>query len=226
MKKVLSNLENHFIKLLRFLVIGGIVLLLLSQLITGLVGTAHPVLYGLVIMVVAFAAYKINQYYLNRPGKDNLDRGRYIHNHKTRSTSDNYKQIVNDYGRLKGENPEIPGLLYDAYKLPHPKEKIKEACIWALKNTDDVEMIRALIDGYIELANYQDGIEDLLVKLDIKTFYELGDNTSALLKGGDESKPDAGSIVKWFDFHKERKPIIEREVSLLKNELNRNGFDV
>jgi len=86
--------------------------------------------------------------------------------------NDDPTTIIQDYGDIIVNSAPTPGCVADESKLPYPKEKIKEAIIWGLRNTEDPDAINSLKFGYVQLASWQPGIGESdkgldLTKLDL-----------------------------------------------------------
>lgn len=77
-------------------------------------------------------------------------------------------QIASDYGAvLASSAAPAPLCVADARKLPHPKEDIKKALVYALRIVEDPQMRSALKICYISLAQWQEGVGDTDVGVDI-----------------------------------------------------------
>jgi hypothetical protein len=68
------------------------------------------------------------------------------------------EKIIQDYGVVLQTQAPTPGCVSDADNLPYPKEKIKKALIIGLKSTQDPKMKEFLKIGYLQLADWQDGV--------------------------------------------------------------------
>lgn len=76
-------------------------------------------------------------------------------------------QIASDYGAvLASSAAPAPLCVADAHKLPHPKEDIKKALVYALRIVEDPQMRSALKICYISLANWQEGVGDIDAGID------------------------------------------------------------
>lgn len=77
-------------------------------------------------------------------------------------------KIASDYGAvLASSAAPAPLCIADARKLPHPKEEIKRALVYALRIAEDPHMRNALKICYISLANWQEGVGDTDVGFDL-----------------------------------------------------------
>jgi hypothetical protein len=84
-------------------------------------------------------------------------------------SSDAMCEIVGDYGTALEKKAMTPAYVADERRLPHPKEQIKRAIIYALKINLLPQLQEHLKGGYIELAMWQKGVgqEDQLWGLDV-----------------------------------------------------------
>jgi hypothetical protein len=65
--------------------------------------------------------------------------------------------IINAYGAFLEKSAPTPGCVADASKLPFPKARISEAILFSLGRSDP-QMKEMLKAGYLELANWQEGV--------------------------------------------------------------------
>jgi len=79
-------------------------------------------------------------------------------------------KIVQEYGSTMVNCGPPPGGVADVSRLPYPKSKIKKAIIQALQLTDDPEMATSLKGGYTQLSDWQEGVGDANVGLNLSTF--------------------------------------------------------
>jgi len=77
------------------------------------------------------------------------------------------EKIVQDYGAVLASAASAPGCVTDARKLPHPKERIKQALVFALQMTKEPQMREQLKISYISLADWQEGVGDATVGIDL-----------------------------------------------------------
>jgi len=68
------------------------------------------------------------------------------------------QQVVNDFGAALGANSARAGGVSDASELPHSKETIKAALLFALSFPQDERARDQLKAGYLSLADWQDGV--------------------------------------------------------------------
>jgi hypothetical protein len=98
-------------------------------------------------------------------------------------------------------------------KLPYPKEKIKEALIIGLGLTSDSQMREMIKVAYIHLADWQEGVGDTDLGLDLSKI-DLDDDPTKL----------AGSISKQRAGYEKWAPIVNAEQKALQQELEDTGL--
>jgi len=94
-------------------------------------------------------------------------------------------KIVQEYGSAMVNCGPPPGGVADASKLPYPKSKIKKAIIQALQLDDAPEMATSLKGGYTQLSDWQEGVGDANIGLDLSTFgvdMDTSERAEAFLK--------------------------------------------
>jgi hypothetical protein len=69
-------------------------------------------------------------------------------------TRDESLKIINTYGRVLAEHKSSCG---DLSELPYPKERIKEAILFGIQHTADLNVREQLKGAYITLAQWQTG---------------------------------------------------------------------
>jgi hypothetical protein len=83
-------------------------------------------------------------------------------------TLEEAKKIIQDYGPALESSTHAPGCIVDACYLPHPKERIKQAFIVALRSTTDPQKREQCKVGLLYLADWQEGVGDMPVGLDLR----------------------------------------------------------
>jgi hypothetical protein len=68
------------------------------------------------------------------------------------------EKVLADYGIVLGTRAPQPGYVADAKLLPHPKPRIKEALVVALRSMQDPHMRSQLRKAYVSLADWQEGV--------------------------------------------------------------------
>jgi len=123
------------------------------------------------------------------------------------------ESVVQAYGNILANNAPVPGCVADTSKLPYPKETIKEALITALKLTEDQQMKEHLKVGYIQLADWQEGVGKTDQGFDVSALEMKQDNQS-LAKAMLEKTSGA---EKWTT-------MAQKEAETLKQELQELGL--
>jgi len=118
------------------------------------------------------------------------------------------EKIIQSYGAVLQTEAPQPGCVADTIKLPFPKEKIKAALIFGLKGTDDQQTKEMLKVGYIQLAEWQEGVGEIDVGLDLSNM-DLNDDP---VKLAEQVSAQGSGHEKW-------QPIVKAEQERLKQEL-------
>ena len=123
------------------------------------------------------------------------------------------EKIVQDYGAVLGSTAPTPGCIADARKLPHSKERIKQALVFALRMTKEPQMREQLKVGYISLSDWQEGVGDATVGIDLINM-DLNADPVELAK---RITSQGAAAEKWM-------PKVEAEQEALKAELQKLGL--
>lgn len=123
------------------------------------------------------------------------------------------EKIVQDYGAILGSGAPAPGCVADVRELPYPKEHIKLALAFALSVTDDPQMRSHLKSGYISLADWQEGVGERPVGIDL-TKQDVNADPLELAR---EIAASADEMTKW-------RAVVSAEAEALKAELQELGF--
>lgn len=67
-------------------------------------------------------------------------------------------EIAQDYGGIMLHKSPAPFYISDVNKLPHPKDSIKQALMVILRTNGKQQVMDALKIGYLQLANWQEGV--------------------------------------------------------------------
>ena len=118
------------------------------------------------------------------------------------------EKIIQAYGAVLQTQAPAPGCVVDTIKLPFPKEKIKTALIFGLKGTDDQQTKEMLKIGYIQLAEWQEGVGEIDIGLDLSNM-DLNDDP---VKLAEQVSAQGSDHEKW-------QPIVKAEQERLKQEL-------
>lgn len=123
------------------------------------------------------------------------------------------ERIVQDYGAVLEFSAPAPGCVADVRNLPHSKERIKQALVFALRLSKEPQMREQMKIGYILLADWQEGVGNETVGID---FTKLDLNADPL----DVAKRIASqgsAMEKWM-------PLVKAEQETLKLELQKLGL--
>ncbi len=123
------------------------------------------------------------------------------------------EKIIRDYGVILQTEAPTPGCVRDVSKLAYPKEKIKEALIIGLRSTSDSQMKEMIKVGYIQLADWQEGVGDTDLGLDLLK-----------MNGDDDPTKLAESILKQSAGYEKWAPIVHPERKALQQELEDMGL--
>ena len=117
-------------------------------------------------------------------------------------------EIIQRYGAVLEHNAPAPGCVADSAKLPYRKDQIKEALIFGLGATNDPQIREFLKVGYLQLADWQDGVGDSDVGLDFTGL----DPKSDIEKFAQSVVSQGDALEKW-------QPIVAAELDTLKKDL-------
>ena len=116
------------------------------------------------------------------------------------------EKIINEYGHALEHASPPPGGVADSTKLPHSKATIKKALTAMLLSTQDANLRRHLVEGYMALADWQEGVGPKDIGLMVSA------NTSP-----QEFLAASAALEKW-------RPVIEKERQVLLAELKALGI--
>ncbi len=117
------------------------------------------------------------------------------------------RSIVRDYAEFMETSRPLPGCVADVERLPHPKQRIKEAIGISLATATDESLIQELKCGYLMLSAWQIGIGEQTLGLD---FTGLNLNEDPILL--------AETIQRHSDKIELWKPMIEADQKSLRQE--------
>lgn len=118
------------------------------------------------------------------------------------------EKIIQIYGAVLQTQAPAPGSVAETRKLPFPKEKIKTALIIGLKTTIDQQLKEMLKVGYIQLADWQEGVDENDQGLDLSNM-DLSIDPVKL----------AQQILTQGSGHEKWQPVVQAEQEKLKQEL-------
>ena len=131
----------------------------------------------------------------------------------TGMTADAAEKIVQDYGAVLGSSAPAPGCVADVRNLPHSKERIKQALVFAIRLTKDPQMREQLKVGYISLADWQEDVGTDTVGIDL-TKMDLNADPLEMAK---RIASRGNAMEKWT-------PLVQAEQEALKSELQKLGL--
>ena len=120
------------------------------------------------------------------------------------------EKIVRDYGAVLRSGAPTLGVVADVQELPHPKERIKEALVFALRSTADPKIREALTLGYIDLADWQEGVGNTRAGIDLTKM----DPNEDPMKLAERIVAQSAGADKWI-------AVVEAERQALESELRR-----
>ena len=123
------------------------------------------------------------------------------------------ERIVNDYSAaLLGPSAPVAGCVADVRHLPHSKERIKQALLFALSATKEPQMRDALKSGFLMLADWQAGVGSGPVGLDLTGM----DPNSDFVEMAKLISSQGTALEKWI-------PVVEAERRALASDLQKLG---
>jgi len=125
-------------------------------------------------------------------------------------------EIIQAYAKCLEVRAVSASIVTDLNELPCSKEAIKSALIVAMneKHIDPVQR-KYLATGYLRLADFQTGVGDRVIGIDVSTIDIDKENVDALANQVAQSRQEFDS---W-------KPIVEEEQKKLLDELKEAGFE-
>jgi len=123
-------------------------------------------------------------------------------------------EIIQAYAKCLENRALSTSVVTDSNKLPCSKEEIKAALLVAMNANIDPAQKKHLATGYVQLADFQSGVGDKVVGLDISNIDIDADGVDALAEQVSQSQQD-------FDSWTLR---IDAEQKLLLEELKKAGF--
>jgi len=115
--------------------------------------------------------------------------------------------IVRDYAEFMESSTPLPGCVADVKRLPHPKQRIKDAIGISLKTAINESLVDELKCGYLMLSAWQTGVGDQTLGLD---FTRLNLNEDPILLA-EKIQRHSSKIELW-------KPMIETDLERLRQE--------
>jgi hypothetical protein len=128
-------------------------------------------------------------------------------------TVEDAEKIVQDYGAAWRSVARPGNVVRDIRNLPHPKEHIKQALILSLLLNTDPKGREILKVAYILLADWQEGVGNIPVGLDMTGVNLNGDPIELAERVAEPLR----RMVKW-------QPVVNEEQEVLKSELQKLGL--
>ncbi|QYZ66994.1 MAG: hypothetical protein HPY30_13990 [Gammaproteobacteria bacterium (ex Lamellibrachia satsuma)] len=125
--------------------------------------------------------------------------------------SNNIETIVQEYGGVLENSAPAPGCVSDSKNLPYSKQEIQQALIAALNLSTDPQIKEHLKTGYISLADWQDGVGDSDIGLDVSTL-DMSQDTQALAKAVLEQSEGS---EKWNVLVRQEQEVLKQELQAL-----------
>lgn len=122
-------------------------------------------------------------------------------------------EIIQRYGAVLEHDSPAPGCVADESKLPYSKANIKEALIIGLRATADRQMKKFLQAGYVQLADWQEGVGDSSIGIDLTNI----DPDVDVIQLAESIASQGDDLEKWM-------PIVTAEQEDLKKELIELGL--
>jgi hypothetical protein len=138
---------------------------------------------------------------------------------KALSESKNEKyEIVSKYGDLmQSDVMPAPACIADISKLPCKKDEIKNAIIGCLKEKPEQKMVNALVEAYMSLAWFQEGVGKNNLGLDARKLSLSQDSSD----DGEQIKRIAKDITEMADDRYDKFRVLAlKEEEQLKNDLS------
>jgi hypothetical protein len=118
------------------------------------------------------------------------------------------EKIIQDYGAILQSSAPLPGCVADVSKLPHPRERIKEALVVDLESVTDPQMKESLKIGYLQLADWQEGVGESDVGIHL-TETDLSDDP---MKQAERIMNQHAEAKKWVEIVKAEQKALEAEL--------------
>ncbi len=123
------------------------------------------------------------------------------------------EKIIQSYGALLAESSPSSGTIADSSKLPYPKQKIRQAILLAIGAVQDTQQKEMLKIGFLQLADFQEGVGEHLVGIDI----------SKMDVGNTDVEELARQVLSQSDGYEKWRHVVHEEREALKTELQNAG---
>jgi hypothetical protein len=129
----------------------------------------------------------------------------------TELTLDTAIKIIQDYGAFVESATHAPGCVVDARNLPHPKQRIKQALILALRSTTDPQKRDWCRTGLLYLADWQEGVGNEPVGLDLRKI----DRNATPTEQAKQAGPMLDGWKKWSEIVEAERKAVWQELTEL-----------
>jgi len=114
--------------------------------------------------------------------------------------------IIQKYGHIVLHESPAPFYISDVSKLPYPKDTIKQALMMALGVNGKPQVMDALKVGYLQLANWQEGIGE-------------ADLSIGMIDNNEDEVEKLRRVEEHLEEVKKWETILEREQTMLQSDL-------
>ena len=129
-------------------------------------------------------------------------------------SSEEAEKVIQAYGSYLAVSAPVSGTVADVSRLPYSKAKIKRAILIGLGAVQDIQQKEMLKIGFMQLANFQEGVGEKNIGLDIS-------NLDVGKADIDELAQQVLNQTEGFD---KWKRLVKEEEEVLKSELQKAGY--
>jgi len=159
------------------------------------------------LIPAALAIYKILQSISSTLVATKLEK----HEQHAESNNPSFVGIVQAYGSILEASAPVPGTVADVSQLPYTKQEIKDAIVSALRMTEDPQIKEHLKVGYIQLADWQEGVGEANQGLDVSAI-DMNQDTEDLAKAVLEQSKGS---EKWASLAQQEQDVLKQELQAL-----------
>ena len=129
-------------------------------------------------------------------------------------TAINVEEIIQAYGVVLTESPPMPGIVADVARRPYSKSRIKRAILIALSTINDLAQKEPLKIGYIQLADFQEGIGST----------DIGLNLPGIDLENASAEELAKEVLSQIEGSEDWQPLVLKKQEVLHLELQAAGY--